>query len=659
MQGANLGAENPLPPITCNCDASPEYKIDDSVPDEDRIHLGWGAPGSLLPYRLQDGYDRSREEKEFQAVVLENRELRAVFFPCFGGRLWSLLSKRDGRELLSRNPVFQPCNLGLRNAWLSGGVEWNFGWTGHWPYTCSPLFAAEFALPDGTPALRMWEWERVRQMPFQIDAWLPEDSHTLFVRVSIHNPASEPSPVYWWSNIAVEEHEDTRVIVPADDALVFNYDHTMRCASVPADSGRDNTYPALLPNSMDIFYRIPGRQRPWIAALDGEGRGLFQSSTSLLRGRKLFRWGRHIGGKNWQRFLCTPDYIEIQAGLARTQAHCLPMPPGATWTWIEAYGDLHVNPDAVHGKDWHLACRAVEDAIQTAIPDEQLEKMLEDSASWAEKLPEKLVSNGSGWGALEALRRERSGEASMKMPGIFFHLDSMLDDQKPWTDLLETGILPETDALKAPASYQVQREWKLLLEDSLKKENGRHWSSLFHYGVMLWRWGEHKEASQYWSESLKAKWNPWAERCLGVAALPEENPASAAAHLRKALDALPDLFPLLIEYLESLKRAGLAATTLDFIRTMRKFREHGRVRLYEGYALLSLGELDAVESILSDSPIPTDLREGENIISKLWFCLQEAREEKKLGRKLDDLERRAIRLKHPCPNSLDYRQREA
>ena len=40
------------------------------------------------------------------------------------------------------NPVFQPGNLAIRNAWFSGGVEWNMGIRGHSVYTCSPVFAA-------------------------------------------------------------------------------------------------------------------------------------------------------------------------------------------------------------------------------------------------------------------------------------------------------------------------------------------------------------------------------------------------------------------------------------------------------------------------------------------------------------------------------------
>ena len=64
-----------------------------SFHEEDKENLGWGFPPSILPYRLQDGFNRDRRPRAFQAAVLENEHLRAVFLPELGGHLWSLVSK--------------------------------------------------------------------------------------------------------------------------------------------------------------------------------------------------------------------------------------------------------------------------------------------------------------------------------------------------------------------------------------------------------------------------------------------------------------------------------------------------------------------------------------------------------------------------------------
>lgn len=124
--------------------------------EEMRRNLAYGAPHSLLPYTRQGDYDRVRAERELPAVVLENETLTATFLPSLGGRLWSLVHRPSGRELLHRNPILQPANLALRDAWLAGGVEWNLGTTGHWPLTCEPLHAARLTAADGTAVLRMY-----------------------------------------------------------------------------------------------------------------------------------------------------------------------------------------------------------------------------------------------------------------------------------------------------------------------------------------------------------------------------------------------------------------------------------------------------------------------------------------------------------------------
>ena len=209
----------------------------------------------------------------------------------------SLHHKPTGRELLYRNPVFQPADFALNGAWFSGGIEWNIGATGHTTLSCAPLHAARVPAPDGGEMLRLWEWERLRDLPFQVDLWLPEGSDFLYVGVRIRNPHHRTVPVYWWSNIAVPEDARTRVLAPADEAWHFGYERDP--APRPgAASPTAPTAPTRCAASFpaDYFYEVPDGARRWIASLDGDGRGLVQTSTDLLRGRKLFLWGRGAAG---------------------------------------------------------------------------------------------------------------------------------------------------------------------------------------------------------------------------------------------------------------------------------------------------------------------------------------------------------------------------
>ena len=410
MPAADLGSENPLSPLKSGRVVNADFSVHDDVPEDMRRNFKYGHLPNILPYTMQDGYNRQRKPREFRVAVLENDILRATFLLELGGRLWSLYHKPTQRELLTVNPVFQPANLALRNAWFSGGVEWNIGTIGHTPFTCAPLFAARVEGPNGFPVLRMYEWERIRQTPYQIDVWLPDGSPILFVRVRIINPHDHQIPMYWWSNIAVPETEDTRVIVPSEKVYFFNY-KGLEIDPVPEHDGTDNSYPTRIGRACDFFFHIPENQRPWIAALDHNGQGLVQVSTNLLKGRKLFVWGMNAGGRKWQEFL-SPNgepYIEIQAGLARTQLEHLPMPPGE-WSWLEAYGLLESNSNLVHGNDWAQAQQAVETSLAKLISQPDLEAEFERSFAFADTPPSEIWQRGSGWGALENLRRQAADE---------------------------------------------------------------------------------------------------------------------------------------------------------------------------------------------------------------------------------------------------------
>lgn len=152
------------------------------------------------------------------------------------------------------------------------------------------MFAAQVDGPDGTPVLRLWEWERTRDLPYHLDFWLPDDSDFLLVGVRIRNPHPHDVPVYWWSNIAVAQTPDTRVLAPATQAWHYGYSGRLDLVDVPGAL----TYPARAESAADYFFEC---SKPWIAAVDGDGRGLLQTSTERLRGRKLFLWGESAGGR--------------------------------------------------------------------------------------------------------------------------------------------------------------------------------------------------------------------------------------------------------------------------------------------------------------------------------------------------------------------------
>jgi len=658
MPGADLGPENPLPPLRPRRDPH-QINASPGVPDEIVRNAAYGHVSSPLPYTMQDQYTRQRTPREYRVAVLENETLRATFLLELGGRLWSLLHKPSGRELLDVNPVFQPANLAIRNAWFSGGVEWNIGTIGHCVFTCAPLFAARVEGADGTPVLRLYEWERLRQVPFQIDAYLPDGSPVLLIRVCIVNPHPHTVPMYWWSNMAVPETPDTRIVVPAEAAYSFSYgEHGLGRVPIPVVGGRDVTYTVNGPRSADFFFHVPDGQRPWITALDGYGHGLIQCSTARLRGRKLFLWGQGPGGRRWQSFLAEPGhaYLEIQAGLARTQTEHLPMPANTEWSWLEAYGLMEADPDVIHGADWSAARQAVDAGLETLLPRAELEAEYERGRMWVDRRPTEIVQRGSGWGALERLRREVHGEPPFCSPGLIFDQASLGPAQAPWIDLLYERALPPGDPAQAPQGYLVQPGWRDMLEYAVRKPEDAHWAAWLHLGLMRYTAGETEAAQEAWQRSLAHTPTPWATRNLAALARLQGQPDRAAELYVDACRLLPTLLPLAIECGQTLIEVGRAQEWLDLLPELSpEVRQAGRVRLLEGQAALDTMDLYRVERLFADAPEVSDLREGERSLSQLWFEYHERRLAVREGIPVDETLRARVRAEFPVPPGIDFR----
>lgn len=651
---AVVGPDNPLPPLGSGTDVHAQVTVGQGIDPEMQTNLHYGHVPSIAPYLLQDDYGRVRVPTEHSVAILENEHLRATFLVGAGGRLWSLWHKGTGRELLYSNAVVQPGNLALRDAWFAGGVEWNLGTIGHTPLTASALHVGRLALPDGSPVLRMWELERVREVVYQLDAWLPDGATSLVVAVRITNPHDHDVPMYWWSNVAVPESDDVRVIAPAHDAWRFTYGTGVDRVPMPVVDGVDRTYPTRSTSAADYFFDLERTPHPWIAALDISGAGLVQSSTRELQGRKLFVWGTGPGGRHWQEWL-SPEggaYLEIQAGLARTQLEHLRMPGGTQWSWVEAYGLLEVDPALVHG-DWATARSAVGAAVEAAAPEAWLTQVHSVATRLADVEPDVILQHGSGWGALERLRRESSGDRSLSLSGTPFADVTLGAEQLPWVRLLEDGTLPTTEADAPPASYQTALAWRDLLETSTD------WLGLLHLGVAAWQNGDPTGAESAWESSLLATPSAWAWRNLALARRSRGDDGGALTAYEHACRLAPDLLPLVVERLEALLGSGHLTEVIDLVTSLTTAQQDApRVRFAALRAAVGVGDVARASAVLEGGFELPGLREGARDLEQLWWAYASARLAREQGREVDDAVRVEARRVFPLPWELDFRMQD-
>ncbi|MER5526332.1 DUF5107 domain-containing protein [Streptomyces sp. NPDC002677] len=637
LPAAELGPDNPLPPLRPLDDggtahalqAVGEHRVDERERDEFPVdmvrQLGYEPLRSLLPVRIRDGYGRTRAPRALDAFVIENDRLRATVLPGLGGRVASLVHLPTGRELLYRNPVFQPANFALNGAWYAGGIEWNIGATGHTTLSCAPLHAARVPAPDGGEMLRLWEWERLRDLPFQVDLWLPDGSDFLYVGVRVRNPHERPVPLYWWSNTAVPE--DRRVVVPAAEAWEFGPERRLRRTPVPS-------YETQHPYATDYFYDLPDGRRRWIAALDAAGHGLVQTSTDGLRGRKLFVWGSGPGGRRWQEWLGGPGtggYREIQAGLARTQLEHVRLEAESEVSWLEAYGPLSVSPET----ETETEPAAVAERLEEALPRTAVDAAYAAWQPCADTAPGEILATGSGWGALEVLRTD------WKLPGTPFAESTLGEEQAPWVELLHTGTLPEPRRVRPPGPTLVAPVWRDMLETAPATPHTE-----YHLGVAQWHAGDRAQAVRSWERALRLAPSLWPLlRCLAGADQEYGHHERAAERYADAFDDLCREFPHCLNgvggtptddgALWTAAAAALGRESLEALLRVRRVadaravwealppavRERGRFRLLAAELLLAEGRRDAARAVFEDGFEVADLREGDDAVDGLWARL--------------------------------------
>ncbi|QNK55022.1 DUF5107 domain-containing protein [Paenibacillus sp. PAMC21692] len=666
LPGAPLESQNPLPMFRSR-KRDREVPVNSSYPDRLRPMLGYETGERFLPYRMQDRYSRKRMEMSLDTIILENELLEAVFMPQYGGRLYSLIDKRTNRNLLYTNPVFQPGNLAILNAWFSGGIEWNIGQVGHAFTTTAPLHAAMLKDNDGNEFLRFYEYERCKNVFWHIDFHLPAGSDKLIAYVRIINDNDHSVPMYWWTNTAVEETEKARVFSTTDEVIFFDqrikgFGHGVlpELATVP---GEDVSYPINFPFSNEFFFQtVAENKAPWEAVAYEDGKLFYERSTSLLRYRKMFCWGHHPGGRRWCDFLSDPgkgNYIEIQAGLAPTQLHGLDMPAHSEWDFTQIFGLSDVNTMQSHQKDWRKANEYIMDCVDKLITEADVYNLHETARSEATKAPIEKLYDGSEWGGLEEARRSKHEQQRNIPAGFNFSLLSADAASKSveWIQLLENGTFPVGDVNAVPPAWMVQREWLELLETSLRSsESNKNWNAYMHLGVMLYELGKEDEAMEAWKTSIQLQPSAWVYRNLAVAMTLKEDNTAALGYMDQAFQ-LSQSFPdraLAEEYLKMLIDSERYKEAWSFFHTLpEEYATNDRILIIVGAAALELDKEEFLSELFQKEFAV--VREGEMLIINLWYKYNAKKLAAQRDEALDDSHIVQARKNFPPPNHIDFR----
>ncbi|CQR47373.1 hypothetical protein BN1058_01684 [Paraliobacillus sp. PM-2] len=589
-----------------------EFYLDEG----DEIYGGYGTCVNSYPYRQFSSYSRKLEESSVKTIVLENNYLKAVFLPELGGRLWSLWDKQRNRNLLYTNDVIRFSNLAIRNAWFSGGVEWNVGVIGHSPFTTTPLYTAVLEGDDGVPILRMYEYERIRGITYQMDFWLGEKDAFLNARMRIVNIGEEVVPMYWWSNIAVPEHENGRIVVPADQAYTFHEGGVYK-VDIPVVDGVDITKYNNIPAAVDYFFDIQKDDPKYIAHMDEKGYGLLHMSTSRLQSRKLFTWGSKQAADHWQEFL-TDDagrYIEIQAGLGKTQYGCLPMEPNTSWEWLERYGAFQLEEKDLE-KSFEEARETVTKTVASKPAFQEMGGVLSNTKDMA-KQDAKLCQKGSGFGALKNTERNLQGKCNIS-EHLEFHAS---DEEQIWRAFLETGVLEEPDSTLVPPPFMVDEVFFEKLKKIVEENPQKNWYAHYQLGIFYFQKGEYLAAEQELRQSNLTKENAWAYHGLASVYVMTEVWQKAIDSITKGIRMRKKDMSYLKEAFRILSICEGYEKTLELYQSLdEKEQNNSRLTFYYIFALYKKGQVQKAYDLLcaDGGLVVEDIREGEIGIGELW-----------------------------------------
>ena len=664
IEGSILKGENPLP-IFRDREKDKPIQTDGTLNKESMENMGYEIGMRILPYKLQDRYDRERKIVELKTVVIKNDKLKAVFLCEYGGRLYSLSDLETGKELLFKNPVFQLANLSARNSWFSGGIEWNVSQFGHSLQTCEPLF---FAIVHGEEDfLRMYEFERTKRIYYQIDFRLPEGSKNLYAHIKIINDENYKKPMYWWTNIAVREEKNIRIFSSTEDIVYIYPDSVGSTGNSVKKFGAsklpktpfvdDGSYPLNFPYSSEYFFQTKKETlNPWEATLYNDGFIFFEMSTNKLRYRKMFCWGNLEGGRKWESFLSKENegaYVEIQAGITPTQVNGFDIDANSCIEFTQMFSFINLinqnDINELYDKDYSKAREKIQNIIDNNVGKNHLDDLFYKYSKESNlEINGELLFFGKGWGALEDKRREKY-KLKKSPKSLSFPKSSINKECLIWLKLLEYENLDEMEESYLPDSYMLD------LKNELENIENKNAITLIHLGIIYYENFLEEKAFECWIKSLNIKPYALAYRNLSIYYKNKNEYDKSIFYMEKALYIFENKNKLideafLVEYLELL---SYTKNYDKIISIYEKYNKNEKISKFAAKAYLEKKEYKKLENIFNIEQIT--IREGENYLLDIYFeYIAKLKSEKENIEFNGELVKK-VRAEEKAPTNLDFR----
>lgn len=296
------------------------YDFDDPNP----IATLTGSKDHIYPYFQFDGYSLEPITKKWNVVTLENDYIEVSILPEVGGKVWGAVEKSTGEEFFYKNEVLKFRNIALRGPWTSGGIEFNFGITGHAPTTSTPVDYMIKEHNDGSVSCTIGAMDIPSGTIWRVVITLPPDKAYFETTSYLFNPSDLHQSNYVWQNAAIVARDDLEFFYPGS----FYIGHPGDVHSWPIkEDGRNLAWYKNNNFGSSKSYHVVGKVDPsseyfgayWHDKKIGTGNWSYYGDAP---GKKLWIWAQSRSGGIWEDLLTDTDgqYVEIQSGRFFSQA---------------------------------------------------------------------------------------------------------------------------------------------------------------------------------------------------------------------------------------------------------------------------------------------------------------------------------------------------
>ncbi len=309
----------------------PTYKLGPADPNPP-FPLVQSTP--VYPYTMLDNLTSDRVPMAYKAIYLENKYLKITILPQLGGHVYSVYDKVDQREVLYRDQVIKYGLVGLRGAWVAGGMEFSFP-NAHTTDTVSPVESVLHQNSDGSATAVVGAVDWVSNMHWEIAITLRPDTARVEEGVTLFNSTPLNHLYLFWTNTAVKATDDAQYIYPMRETVFDDAFATVE--SWPVWKGVDRSWYKNDADALAIFGRNVHRNFFGVYYHQSNYGVVHVADFRQDSGKKFWTWGTARSGKIWDKILSDNDgsYNEIQSGRFYTQGSREFMNPHRVEEWTE------------------------------------------------------------------------------------------------------------------------------------------------------------------------------------------------------------------------------------------------------------------------------------------------------------------------------------